>query len=76
LFVEKGSKSFDIASESPVKRHLIKSPPQKTFLEGRFFLRYLHQFLVLDQKKHFGESMELSGIFDRQFDRFWPIPAN
>jgi hypothetical protein len=32
--------------------------------------------LVLEQKKSFGESMELAGIFDKQFGRFWPIPAN
>jgi hypothetical protein len=63
-----------MVSESPVKRHLIKSaPPKKSILGGDLFLGYLHQFLVLEQQKHFGESMEQAGIFDRQFGRFWTI---
>jgi hypothetical protein len=34
-------------------------------------VKYLHQFLVLQQKIVFGESM--AGIFDRHFTRFRPI---
>jgi hypothetical protein len=45
-------------------------------LGGVRFLIHLLQFLVLEQKKIFGKSMELAEIFDDQFGRFGPIPAN
>ena len=71
MFVEKGSKSFDIVSESPVKRHLIKSPPPNYFFGGgEKFLGYLHQFWVLEQKQKFGKSMELTGVFDMHVGQF------
>jgi hypothetical protein len=59
-----------MVSESLVKRHLIKHPPEKSiFLGGgeMFLGGYLHQFLVLEQNLFFGESMELAGILYSQF---------
>ena len=70
--------SLVIVSDSRLKRHLIILPPPKgLFLGGggKVF-RISPSFLVLKQKQHFGKSMELAGIFDDQFGRFGPIPAN